>query len=88
MFLTYRKKTGCKQYVHKSLSEVLEYFNKKCYDGETIKIFEYDDVTRKELNNYIFKVWHHQIRTVKVDFPEYTQNSEIFAYEEKFNETH
>jgi hypothetical protein len=36
LFLAHREKTGCKQYVFYSFTDLYNYFNKACYKGETI----------------------------------------------------
>lgn len=56
MILAYRKKTKCKQYVFDSVAETFQYFDKKCYDYELIKIVEYSDKTNREINDFSFRV--------------------------------
>lgn len=43
MILAYRKKTGCKQYVFQDAEEMVNYFSKKAYLGETIHYHDYTD---------------------------------------------
>jgi len=43
LYLTYREKTKCKQYVFETEQEMRKYFRKKWYTGENIMSQEYDD---------------------------------------------
>lgn len=59
MILAYRQKTGCKQYVFDNKLQAFEYFGKKCYYKEHIKLIEYDDVSNKEVSTLNFvNNWH------------------------------
>jgi len=43
MILAYRKKTGCKQYVFQTYEEMVKYFSKTVYLGETIYYYDYTE---------------------------------------------
>lgn len=54
MILAYRKKTGCKQYIFANKKAAFKYFQKKCYQMESITLVEYSDSTNLEVSNLTY----------------------------------
>lgn len=52
--LAFRRKTGCRQYNFTNLEKCFKYFRKKCYYGEMLLIMEFDEKSRKKINEF----WH------------------------------
>jgi len=55
MFIANRKKTGCKQYVFETFSEMYLYFQKKWYQDEVIGYMEFSNETSKLINKSTFR---------------------------------